>query len=85
MNIINLEGGGFSPQSPSPGSAPDNSLIAIIMSDHFFLSGHTEVFDVLAPPKARAECACAISPWKLVEITAISSLLIASSFGWSTI
>ena len=23
MNIINLEGGGFSPQSPSPGSAPD--------------------------------------------------------------
>ena len=22
MNIINLEGGGFSPQSPSPGSAP---------------------------------------------------------------
>ena len=30
MNIINLEGGCFSPQSPSPGSAPAGGVCKVV-------------------------------------------------------
>ena len=40
MDIINLEGGGFSPQSPSPGSAPVTSCLSALLVLQLSNSSH---------------------------------------------